>query len=163
MLLPLWGKKLGSDNSRDARTAVWVLDALSDFNGQIQARDLVRFVHFAAKDSANDARWSDRVLTPAAIRGSLPSCSVEKVKETRDENLVLSEIFNKIEKVPVAARKAPFETSFGDLTAEDLTVLQQNGAISLDRDMYWVAEIYLHGLGFTYASPGRRRVMSTRR
>jgi hypothetical protein len=163
MLLPLWGKKLGSDKSRDARTAVWVLDALSDFNGQVQARDLVRFVHFAARDSTSDQRWQDRVLTPAAIRGSPRPCSEAKVKETRDENLVLSEIFSKIERIPVTERKAPFGTGFGKLTPEDLTTLQQNGIILLDQDLYWVAEIYRHGLGFTAALPGRRRVMSIRR
>ena len=162
-LLPLWGKKLGSDNSRESRTPVWVLDALSDFNGQVQARDLVRFVYFAAKHSASDSKWPDRVLVPSAIRQSLPPCSEEKVTETRDENLVLREIFNKIVSIPVANRKAPFESGFGNLTAEDLTILQQNGAILLDRNIYYVAEIYLHGLGFTYAFPGRRRVMSTRR
>jgi hypothetical protein len=162
-LLPLWGKKLGSDKSRDARTAAWVLDALSDFNGQVQARDLVRFVYFAARDSIADTRWQDRVLTPAAIRGSLRPCSEAKVKETRDENLVLSEIFSKIEKIPAAERKAPFGTGFGKLTPDDLTTLQLNGIILLDQDLYWVAEIYLHGLGFTSAAPGRRRVMSTRR
>lgn len=163
MLLPLWGKKLGSDKSRDARTAVWVLDALSDFNGQVQARDLVRFVHFAAKDSVGDTKWTDRIFTPGAIRGSLPACSIEKVKGTRDENLVLSEIFNKIERIPADQRKAPFEAGFGKLTAEDLTILQQNGVIILDRDSYYVAEIYLHGLGFSYDARGRRRVMSIRR
>jgi hypothetical protein len=162
-LLPLWGKKLGSDKSRDARTAAWVLDALSDFNGQVQARDLVRFVYFAARDSIADTRWQDRVLTPAAIRGSLRPCSEAKVKETRDENLVLSEIFSKIEKIPAAERKAPFGTGFGKLTPDDLTTLQLNGIILLDQDLYWVAEIYLHGLGFTSAANGRRRVMSTRR
>lgn len=163
LLIPLWGRKLGSDRSRDARTAVWVLDALSDYNGQVQARDLVRFVHFAAEKSGPDPKWPDRILTPAAIRDSLPACSREKVRETRDENLVLREIFNKIDKIPAADRKAPFGAGFGGLTAEDLTTLQQNGAILLDRDLYWVAEIYLHGLGFSYSAPGRRRVMSTRR
>jgi len=163
MLLPLWGKKLGSDKSRDARTAVWVLDALSEFNGQVQARDLVRFVHFAARDSIEDTKWTDRILTPGAIRASLPPCSEAKVRETRDENVVLREIFNKVERIPADQRKAPFQAEFGNLTAEDLTILQQNGIITLDRDSYYVAEIYLHGLGFSYDARGRRRVMPIRR
>jgi cellulose biosynthesis protein BcsQ len=163
VLTPLWGRKLGSDKSRDARTAVWVLDALADYNGQVQARDLVRFVHFAAEKSGPDPKWPDRILTPTAIRDALPACSREKVRETRDENLVLREIFNKIDKIPAADRKAPFGPGFGGLTAADLVTLQQNGAILLDRDLYWVAEIYLHGLGFSYSAPGRRRVMASRR
>ena len=38
-LFPLWGRKLGYDESREARSADWVLNALSDYNNQIQARD----------------------------------------------------------------------------------------------------------------------------
>src|SRR5262249_47317488 len=37
-LIAIWGRKLGPDNSREARTAEWVIAALSDFRGQIQAR-----------------------------------------------------------------------------------------------------------------------------
>jgi len=91
--VPVWGKKLGQDNSREARTSAWVLDALSDFNGQIQARDLVRFVHFAAERSGQDTRWPDRILTPTAIRESLPACSAQKVEEISKENSVLREVF----------------------------------------------------------------------
>ncbi len=163
MLVPVWGKKLGQDNSREARTAVWVLDALSDFNGQIQARDLVRFVHFAAERSEQDTRWPDRILTPTAIRESLPACSQNKVEEISKENSVLREVFLKIKKIPAGERKVPFEPGLGGITFDDLVALERNGVVMRQTDLYWVAEIYLHGLGFSYSNPGRRRVMSSRR
>lgn len=74
-LIPLWGRKLGSDRSREARSADWVIAALSDFRGQIQARDLVRLLHLAAKKSVIDPYWKDRVLVPGAIKNALPECS----------------------------------------------------------------------------------------
>jgi hypothetical protein len=67
-LAPLWGRKLGKDNSKEARSAEWVITALSDLKGQIQARDLVRFLSKAAYVSKDDTRWIDRILAPAAIR-----------------------------------------------------------------------------------------------
>ena len=163
MLVPVWGKKLGQDNSREARTAAWVLDALSDFNGQIQARDLVRFVHFAAERSGQDTRWPDRILTPTAIRESLPACSAEKVEEISKENSVLREVFAKIRRIPPNDRKVPFPPGFFGMTFDDLVALERNGVIMRQKDLYWVAEIYLHGLEFSYSNPGRRRVINPRR
>ncbi|CCI28032.1 hypothetical protein MICAH_4790005 [Microcystis aeruginosa PCC 9809] len=39
----LWGKKLGADNAREAKSDNWIFAALTDFNGRLQARDIVRF------------------------------------------------------------------------------------------------------------------------
>ena len=47
-------------NSREGRSAEWVIAALSDLKGQIQARDLVRLLSLAANNSMNDKRWNDR-------------------------------------------------------------------------------------------------------
>ena len=40
----LWGKTLGIDKSKEAYTASWVFAALTDFNGRLQARDIVRLL-----------------------------------------------------------------------------------------------------------------------
>jgi hypothetical protein len=37
LLSPLWGRKLGTDRSREYRSSDYVIDALMDFKGQIQA------------------------------------------------------------------------------------------------------------------------------
>jgi CobQ/CobB/MinD/ParA nucleotide binding domain len=162
-LFPLWGRKLGTDESREARTADWVLNALSDYNDQIQARDLVRFISVAARKSTSDSKWEDRYLTPPAIRDALPDCSREKIIEIKRENEALKKVFEKIEYVPQSQRLLPFEASFAMLDAEDLRILEENGAIFNDLGSYYLPEIYLHGLGFSYSKPGRRRVLSNRR
>ena len=79
LLEPLWGQKLGSQSAREARTADWVLAALSDFNGRIQARDLVRLVQYAASDSSRSVNFPDRVLTPQSIRDAVEKCSAKKI------------------------------------------------------------------------------------
>jgi cellulose biosynthesis protein BcsQ len=162
-LVPLWGRKLGSDDSREARSADWVLNALSDYNGQIQARDLLRFIAVAAGKSIPDGKWEDRDLTPQSIRDALPECSREKIAEIKKENDALRKVFEKMEKVPQSERLLPFESSFAGLDKEDLRILQENGAIMDDGGEYSLPEIYLHGLGFSYTKPGRRRVLSNRR
>ena len=40
----LWGVKLGKPTSNEAYSSRWILAALSDFNGQLQARDIIRFL-----------------------------------------------------------------------------------------------------------------------
>jgi hypothetical protein len=130
---------------------------------QIQARDLVRFISVAARKSIPENKWEDRYLTPPAIRDALPDCSREKIIEIKRENEALRRVFEKIENVPQSQRLLPFESSFGRLEAEDLRVLEENGAVFNDGGSYYLPEIYLHGLGFSYSKPGRRRVLSNRR
>ncbi len=43
----LWGRKLGRDNSNEANSARWVYAALTDFQGRLQARDIVRMLWYA--------------------------------------------------------------------------------------------------------------------
>ncbi len=162
-LVTLWGRKLGSDESREARSADWVLNALSDYNNQIQARDLVRFISVAAAKSISDKKWPDRDLAPPAIREALPECSREKILEIKKENEALKKVFEKMERIPQPQRLLPFDASFAELAKEDFRILEENGALFNDSGSYYLPEIYLHGLGFSYTTPGRRRVLSNRR
>ena len=162
-LVQLWGRKLGSESSREAISADWVLNALSDFKSQIQARDLVRFIAVAAGKSISDQKWTDRLLAPSAIRGALPECSKEKITEIKREHKALERVFEKIEKIPAGKRIIPFDFPLGDLTKEDFQILEDNGALDGDSGSYYLPEIYLHGLGFKYDAPGRRRVLAKRK
>ena len=63
-MLAAWGEKMGTERSREARSRGWFMAALSDFNGNIQARDIVRFLEESARGSVEDARWADRLLVP---------------------------------------------------------------------------------------------------
>ena len=91
-LIPLWGRKLGHENSHEARAAEWVIAALSDLKGQIQARDLIRFLHLAAQGSERN-QWRP---PPRTIRNHVVApCGGEKIKEIEIENPTLRDIFSR--------------------------------------------------------------------
>lgn len=75
----VWGKKLGRGGSKEAHSARWVYTALSDLKGNVQARDLVRFMKIAAKyeSERTGQTWSDRILAPESMRRAIPLCSGE--------------------------------------------------------------------------------------
>lgn len=160
MLIPLWGRKLGKENSSEAISANWVIYALSDFNGQIQARDVIRFLHFASKSSKGDTYWDDRILVPPAIRGSLLPCSQEKVKEISEENLELKRIFEKINEVSTDKKRVPFDQFDLGLEPIDLETLERNGVIGRDGDKYYISEIFREGLGFILGKGARPKVLA---
>ncbi|GAB2896442.1 KGGVGR-motif variant AAA ATPase [Streptomyces mayteni] len=156
-LQPLWGAKLGTDSSREARSERWVPAALSDFNEQIQARDVVRFLREAASASVGDERWPDRVLTPAAMRNALGACSRAKVDEINQENPRLGKLLRDISAFSDSVRM-PFDAADVALTADDVEALEQWGALARDADgRYRMPEIYRHELGFR--TQGRARVV----
>ncbi|CAL9467753.1 hypothetical protein SUDANB171_02758 [Streptomyces sp. enrichment culture] len=156
-LLPLWGAKLGTDKSREAWSERWVPAALADFNEQIQARDVVRFLREAARVSVEDERWPDRVLTPAAMREALAVCSGAKVDEINQENPRLGKLLRAMS-AHAESVKMPFEASDVRLTADDVEALEQWGALARDADgRYRMPEIYRHALGFR--TRGRARVV----
>ncbi|NEQ88687.1 MAG: ParA family protein, partial [Moorea sp. SIO2I5] len=164
-LTPLWGQKLGSDRSRQARSAQFVIAALSDYNGQIQSRDVVRLLNIAAAKSISiDDKnyWQDRVLVPKAIRDSLADCSKEKIEEIKLENEPLRTVFNKLRELPKVQKKSPFQLESISLSAEDISLLKQNGVIIADGDDYYISEIFRLGLGFSQ-NVGRPKIMALAR
>ncbi|WP_424097542.1 MinD/ParA family ATP-binding protein [Moorena producens] len=157
-LTPLWGQKLGSDRSRQARSAQFVIAALSDYNGQIQSRDVVRLLNIAAAKSIDDDYWKDRVLVPTAIRDSLADCSQAKIEEIELENEPLKRVFNKLSQLPEVQKKSPFQLESIGLSTEDISLLKQNGVIIADGDKYYVSEIFRLGLGFSQ-NAGKAKVL----
>ncbi|MFE1827068.1 KGGVGR-motif variant AAA ATPase [Streptomyces yangpuensis] len=156
-LLPLWGAKLGTDSSREAWAERWVPAALADFNEQIQARDVVRFLREAAVASVGDAKWPDRLLTPVAMRRALSVCSRAKVEEINQENPRLGTLLRRMSTFSDSV-KMPFDPADVELTADDVEALEQWGALARDADgRYRMPEIYRHALGFR--TQGRARVV----
>ncbi|GGP35321.1 KGGVGR-motif variant AAA ATPase [Streptomyces sindenensis] len=156
-LLPLWGAKLGTENSREAWADRWVPAALADFNEQIQARDVVRFLREAASASTGDERWQDRVLTPAAMRHALGACSREKVQEINQENPRLGKLLRHMATFSDSV-KMPFDAADLNLAPDEVEALEQWGALARDADgRYRMPEIYRHALGFR--TQGRARVV----
>jgi MinD-like ATPase involved in chromosome partitioning or flagellar assembly len=164
----LWGKKLGGDGSKEANTARWVFAALCDLNGRLQARDLVRFLKFSARQmmKLRVESWPDRLLFPEAIRKSLPECSEEKINEAASEIKVLKQWQKLLQELKPEERRVPFNASAVGLTPEILTALKELGIIYEDIDRldeanrFYLPEIYRSGLGFQSASVGRPRVQA---
>jgi len=168
-LKQLWGQKLGSTNSKEARTARWVFTALCDLNGRLQARDLVRFLCYAAQKSQGKRlpTWEDRVLLPDAIRDAVGECSRAKVKEAIDEIDVLKQWADKLAKIDNNQKSSPFNDQQMELTPESAKALQELGVIFEDRDKineekrFYLPEIYRTGLNFeSNSARGRPRVLT---
>lgn len=156
-LLPVWGRKLGTERSREARSAEWVIAALSDFNGQIQARDLVRFFHYAADGSIQSAAH-DRVLNPTAIRNAIKPCSERKIEETVQEIPKLNTIFSKLRELHDL--RIPFDAAEANMTLEEIQFLQSVGVVAELEGRYYVPEIFRFGLGLRLSEGARPRVLS---
>lgn len=164
----LWGKKMGSNASKEANSARWVFAALCDLNGRLQARDVVRFLKFSAKQmqAKRVVAWPDRLLYPEAIRQSLSECSREKVEEASTEILPLREWQVKLQEIAEESKKVPFNPSNVGLSDELIRALKDIGVIyeDIDRiedsDRFYLPEIYRAGLGFKSAVGGRPRVQA---
>jgi len=162
-LVPLWGRKLGGDSSREGRSAAWVIAALSDLRGQIQARDVVRFLSRSARDSVSDVYWKDRFLAPPAIRNAVEICGQEKIKEIQLENPRLNSILSRLDALPKDSKQVPFMPEHLGLDAEDLKFLEDTGVILREGEEYYMSEIFRRGLDFGLRAGARPRVLSLSR
>ncbi len=164
----LWGQKLGSIKSKEAFAARWVFTVLCDLNGRLQARDLMRFLFYAARYSQSDRvpTWEDRVLLPTAIRSVVgKECSDKKVYEAESEIEVLRQWIAELAKIKIE-KSVPFDAQEMGLKPEWLKALQELGVIFEDREKnteekrFYLPESYRNGLGFTLSSVGRPRVLA---
>lgn len=154
-LTPVWGWKMGTEKSKEARSHLWVPAALGDFNDQVQARDVVVFLAEAAQLSIAQTSWDDRVLVPSAMRKALLACSRNKIESIRQENQEVGELLRRLQQVPATV---PFDLSEVEIETSEADFLVESGVFARGNDgRYWVAEIYRHGLG--YGSARRARVL----
>nr|WP_320190458.1 hypothetical protein [uncultured Desulfobacter sp.] len=168
-LKPFWGLKLGNDNSKEANTINWIYGALSDFNGYLQARDVVRFLEQAAKasETTSHSKWKDRLLPPVAIRGAMNGCSSERVKELQQESKVFETWVKDLETRDDLV--IPFsKTLLGDDNSRTLIELKKLGVVYEDtsdsnENRYYIPEIYRLGLGFKFKQGARPKVLSIKR
>lgn len=153
-LLGLWGEQLGTRRSKEARSKEWFLAALSDYNNQIQARDIVWFLAEAGRRSTSDGdRWLDRLLPPSAMRDALLSCSEEKVQSIAQEIPELKRVFAHLRSLDKDKKRMPFDPDVLDLGNDDRELLSDNGVIAEVKGEYWMPEIFRQALDFT---PWRR-------
>ncbi|BAY60545.1 hypothetical protein NIES22_06040 [Calothrix brevissima NIES-22] len=174
-LQKLWGKRLGSDNSREAYTDSWVFAALTDFNGRLQARDIVRFLYHAAAITVDNAKelqfekWSaSRLLPPQAIRRALKPCSEGKVKEVKEEYPAFKIwVEDTLAKNPTE-RRIPFAIEEFDMDQPTVRMLEELGVIYEDKEKeenarFYMPEIFREGLEFSLAQRARPRVLVLKR
>lgn len=167
-LTELWGTKLGSEKSKEAHSARWVYTALCDLKGNIQARDLVRFLKFAAEieGERSGQSWSDRLLAPETMRKAIKSCSEEKVAEAKMEIQVLRKWIEDMKAKDMPSIRVPFSAEQAGLEPKMLQSLKDLGVIYEDTDSkhgverLYVPEIYRHGLGFETSAAGRPRTQA---
>ncbi|TCT21574.1 KGGVGR-motif variant AAA ATPase [Thiobaca trueperi] len=164
----LWGKKLGNEKSKEAHSARWVYAALCDLKGNVQARDLVRFLRIAAdlESERVGQTWPDRVLAPESLRKALPRCSIEKVKEAKTEIASLRKWMEMMEQAGIRNLKVPFSMQQAQLNTALLSALQEIGVIYEDLDgklgdeRLFLPEIYRTGLGVETSAAGRPRMQA---
>ncbi len=156
-LIPVWGWKMGTEKSKEARSHLWVPAALGDFNDQVQARDVVVFLSEAAKESVSYQGWEDRLLVPSAMRKALLECSTLKIEAIGQENQEVGDLLSKMQRQNQGVT-VPLSREEIGLSFEEASFLVESGVFARDKEgRYWVAEIYRHGLGF--GSARRARVL----
>ncbi len=171
----LWGKKLGRDRGREAHSVSWIFAALTDFNGRLQARDIVRFLYHAADITINnisDLKFpkfsASRLLPPQAIRRALKPCSQKKVEEAKEEYPAFKEWVDKIlPQYQPTDKKIPFDVKQFQLDIPTINILEQMGVIYEDQEKeelerFYMPEIFREGLGFS-GKGSRPRVIALKR
>jgi cellulose biosynthesis protein BcsQ len=171
----LWGKRLGSDNAKEAYTASWVFAALTDFNGRLQARDIIRFLHHAADITVNRAKevqsekwFNSRLLPPEAIRRALKPCSEQKVEEAKEEYPAFKAwVDDTLPQYTPDNRKIPFAVQQFEMEQKTVQMLEEMGVIYEDKEKdnearFYMPEIFREGLGFS-GKGARPRILVLKR
>ena len=170
LLFKLWGRKLGPDDQpgrervKEAYTAGWVVAALSDLQGRLVARDLVRFLQFAAGTAVTSDSYVGRLLAPSALKSAIGPTSKRKVAETEEEIQDLAAVFDKFRAAQNSVKAPIDQTALNDLalSIEDIDLLRLHGIILGESPPYEVPELFRMGLGLRHAG-ARHSVLGTRR
>ena len=158
----VWGKKMGADGSKTAGTVRWVLASLSDFKGQLQARDIVRFFKFASSEKDDSkAQYFDRLLSPEVMKKAVKSCSEEKLKEVETEIHQLKQSFQILREVPSIQKQVPLlEEVLDRLTNEDRKTLERYGYLTEAEGEYYIPESIRYALGYNKTRRGGIKLVS---
>lgn len=155
----LWGVKLGKPTSSEAYSSRWILAALSDFNGQLQARDIIRFLANATISVGKEV-YLDRYLMPVEIKKAVSACSKEKISEIKQEIKALEPIFDKLENASAERKVLPFHQGDFQLSPAEEKIMKQEGYLRIENDKYYLPEIIRYALKFKYERGARPRVLS---
>lgn len=156
----LWGVKLGRPESKEAFSDRWILAALSDFTGQLQARDIVRFLRYST-ESYQEAKliYKDRLIMPVDVRNAIKPCAEKKLGEIASEMKNIYEILEKFEKME-GPKTLPLTLDKLSLTGDEISRLEAQGYLKISDKKYYLPEIIRLALGFTYERGARPKVLS---
>lgn len=158
-LSKLWGIKLGKSNSNEAFSSRWILAALSDFNSQLQARDIIRFLANATEKVGKKV-YEDRYIMPMEIKNAVQQCSKAKIDEIKQEIGVLRPILEELEQADEDKKILPFESDTFHWSVQQEKSLRQEGLLIVDDGKYYLPEIIRHALKFRYKKGARPKVLS---
>lgn len=169
----LWGRKLGPDDApgrriREAYTATWVIAVLSDLQGRLVPRDLIRLLYNAASVSVDQDEKEDyasRLLIPRALKKAVEPTSVKKVEETEEEIQELRPIFEKF-RSHADTVAVPLDSAALDqlgLERVEIETLKRHGIVFGDASPYEVPELFRRGLRLKHAGARRSVVDLYRR
>ncbi len=157
----VWGKKMGPDESKTAGTNRWVRASLSDFKGQLQARDIVRFLKYATKDKVERREYHDRLLTPDLMKGAVQEASKEKLDEVEKEIHPLKKSFQILKDIPVKDKQVPLLPEVLDkLPNEDMKLLERHGYLTEADGEYYIPESIRYALGYNKTKRGGIKLVS---
>lgn len=157
----LWGLKLGRTDSKEAFSDRWIMAALSDFTGQLQARDIVRFLKYASASYAGMKMiYEDRLIMPVDIRNAIAPCSDDKLGEIKSEMSYIYEILEKFMKMEDERKTLPMTLDKIELTGEQISRLESQGLLKISDKKYYLPEIIRLALGFRYEKGARPKVLS---
>ena len=159
----LWGLKLGKANSNEAYSSKWILAALSDFHGHLQARDMIRFLEKASSMGKSSASYEDRLLMPTDIRAAIGDCSKEKLMGVKAEYPSLNDALDKIENLPDEKRYLPLNPQDVALTALEERMMVDEGYLCKIDDKYYFPECIRNALDLKYSKGARPKVLALMR
>lgn len=158
----VWGKKMGPDGSKTAGTNRWVRASLSDFNGQLQARDIVRFLKYATTGKNEGKReYNDRLISPDMMKGAVQEASKEKLDEVEKEIQPLKKSFKILKDVPKAKKQVPLSQEVLNLLQnDDIKLLERHGYLKEADDEYYIPESVRYALGYNKTRRGGIKLVS---
>lgn len=160
-LTNLWGLKLGKTDSKEAFSDRWIIAALSDFTGQLQARDIVRFLKYSSATYAEtNLLYKDRLIMPIDIRNAIAPCSKDKIDEIKSEMSYIYEILKKFMEMSEDRKTLPITLDKIQLTGEQISRLEVQGLLKISDKKYYLPEIIRLALGFRYEKGARPKVLS---
>lgn len=158
-LTKLWGIKLGKAESKEAFSDRWIMAALSCFDGQVQARDIVRFLKYATEiDAESKLIYKDRYIMPANVRNAIEPCSHDKMQEIKAEMKIIYDTLQKFRNMDI--KKLPLTLDKMDITGDEISRLEEQGFLKVSDKQYYLPEIIRLDLGFTYEKGARPKVLS---